>query len=533
MQGVLDRLLAELHSAWRYRWHAVAVAWTACMLGWLAVFLTPDTYEARAGFYLDATSALQPFVKDLTVGMDVDQQVDLIRRVVLGREALQEIARRTDLDLGAKSPEEMEALLERLRAEIQLTGGMPSRADPRVRDRNFEITYRDTDRNRAVQVVRIVLDNFIEKILKRRSSGFQTAREFLQQQISQQEQRLAEAERKLAEFKRRNVGSLPTQEGSYVQGLQAEMNALQDLYSQQHVLESRRQQLSTQLAAERQFVPSGSVPVTSGASSGMGGNDLDRRIQEAQTRLEQLLLVYTPKHPEVIALEENLSQLRAKRREELESMGVKNIPEGSSLAANPAYEQIRLQRNQVDVELAALRGQIADRAERVRRMQSRMETMPQVEAELAQLTRDYDVLKERYTALLQQLETAKLSDVVGDTDRVDFSILDPPTALASPVAPPRLLLVVGVLFLGLGAGAAVAVGLARLNPVFDSVRNLQAVTGLPVIGVVSATWLDRRHARRRTEVLRVAAAGAGLMFMFLVVLVTRDLGHGLLHALTG
>ena len=143
------------------------------------------------------------------------------------------------------------------------------------------------------------------------------------------------------------------------------------------------------------------------------------------------------------------------------------------------------------------------------------------------------MLKERYTALLQQLETAKLSDVVGDTDRVDFSILDPPTALASPVAPPRLMLVVGVLLLGLGAGAAVAVGLAKLNPVFDSVRNLQAVTGLPVIGVVSATWLDRRHARRRTEVLRVAAAGAGLMFMFLVVLVTRDLGHGLLHALTG
>ena len=148
-----------------------------------------------------------------------------------------------------------------------------------------------------------------------------------------------------------------------------------------------------------------------------------------QARLEQLLRVYTPKHPEVIALEENLALLRAARRAELAKMGVTDIPERGSLVANPVYEQIRLQRNQVDVELAAVRGQIADRAARVRDMKSRMETMPEVEAELAQLTRDYDVLKERYTAMLQQLEAAKLSDAVGETDTVDFSIVDPPAAL--------------------------------------------------------------------------------------------------------
>ena len=108
---------------------------------------------------------------------------------------------------------------------------------------------------------------------------------------------------------------------------------------------------------------------------------------------EQLLRVYTPKHPEVIALEENLALLRAARRAELEKMGVTDIPDRGSLVANPVHEQIRLQRNQVDVELAAVRGQIADRAARVRDMRSRMETMPEVEAELAQLTRDYDVLQ--------------------------------------------------------------------------------------------------------------------------------------------
>ena len=243
--------------------------------------------------------------------------------------------------------------------------------------------------------------------------------------------------------------------------------------------------------------------------------------------------MYTPKHPEVIALEESLAQLRAARRAELEKMGVTDIPERGSLVANPVYEQIRLQRNQVDVELAAVGGQIADRAQRVQEMRSRMETMPEVEAELAQLTRDYDVLQERYGVMLQQLESAKMSDAVGETDTVDFSILDPPAALAQPVAPQRLLLLIGVLALGLGAGGAAAFVMSRLNPVFDSLTALETATGLPVLGAVGVTWLDRRRERRRVEMMRVAFAGAALLVVFVGVMLARDVGSRVLSGLAG
>jgi polysaccharide chain length determinant protein (PEP-CTERM system associated) len=241
--------------------------------------------------------------------------------------------------------------------------------------------------------------------------------------------------------------------------------------------------------------------------------------------------VYTPKHPEVIALEDSLAQLRSQRREELQKLGITEMPERGGLVANPVYEQIRLQRNQVDVELAAMREQVADRNARVNDMRSKMATMPEVEAELSQLTRDYDVLKERYAALLQQLETAKLSEKVGETEQVDFSILDPPGALSAPVAPKRLLLLIGSLLAGLGAGAAVAFVLSRLNPVFDSLAAMQDVTGLPVLGAVSATWLDRRKQRRRTEVLRVAAVGAALLILFVGVLAAREIGSRLITGL--
>lgn len=534
MQDLVQLVVAELRGAWRYRWRAVGVAWTVCLLGWLAVYLIPDQFEARARFYIDTTSTLAPFVRNLSVEMDVNQQVDLVRQAILGREPLLRVLRETDLDIRATTPAEMEALLQSLRERIEITGGRSTGfrgAGPR--DQNYEIRFRDSDRERAVKVVQMMLDTFIEDTLKEGRSGFQTARDFLEQQIGQQEQRLAEAENRLAEFKRRNIGRLPTQEGGYADSLQAEMAEFQTLRSQERVLLSQRQQLTNQLAAEPQYVPGDSVITPLGGTRPARGSDLDSRIRESEARLEELLLVYTPRHPEVIALQETLAQLRIRRRDELASLGVTSIPEDGNLAANPVYEQIRLQRNQVDVDLAALRGQIADRTQRIAEMQKRIETMPEVEAELAQLTRDYDVLRTRYAEMLGQLETAKLSDAVGQSDQVEFSVIDPPAALGQPVAPKRLMLLMGVLILGIGAGAATAVGLSKLNPVFDSVATLRAVTGLPVLGAISATWLDRRLVRRRMEMLRMAAATAALLVVFVGVVLARDIGSHFFTSLTG
>ena len=272
---------------------------------------------------------------------------------------------------------------------------------------------------------------------------------------------------------------------------------------------------------------------TPGDARPTSGNELDARIRESEARLQDLLLVYTAKHPEVIALQETLQQLRARRREELASLGITGIPEGGGLAINPVYEQIRVQRNEVDVDLAAVQGQIAERTLRVGEMQGRVEGMPEVEAELAQLTRDYDVLRDRYGEMLEQFETAKLSDVVGQTDQVEFSILDPPAALASPVTPPRLLLLIGVMALGLGAGVAWAFVMSKLNPVFDSVTTLRLATGLPVLGAISATWLDRRLVHGRREMLRVVAVSTALLVAFVAAVLARDIGSRFLANLAG
>ena len=59
MQDVVKLVSAELRGAWRYRWHALGAAWAVCVVGWLAVYFTPDKYEASSRFYVDTSSALR------------------------------------------------------------------------------------------------------------------------------------------------------------------------------------------------------------------------------------------------------------------------------------------------------------------------------------------------------------------------------------------------------------------------------------------------------------------------------------------
>ena len=67
MRELLTRILAELRGIWRYRWHGLSVAWAICTLGWLAVYFTPNRYEATSRVFVDTSSALAPFVAGLSV----------------------------------------------------------------------------------------------------------------------------------------------------------------------------------------------------------------------------------------------------------------------------------------------------------------------------------------------------------------------------------------------------------------------------------------------------------------------------------
>jgi len=74
-----------------------------------------------------------------------------------------------------------------------------------------------------------------------------------------------------------------------------------------------------------------------------------------------------------------------------------------------------------------------------------------------------------------------------------------PTGSNQPISPDRIRLILVVLLGGLAAGIGVAYLMHQLRPVFVSARQLTELTQLPVLGVVSMTWLERHKAQARAR----------------------------------
>ena len=72
---IVQQALDELHGAWRFRWPAIITAWVVALVGWVVVLLLPNTYEATARVYVDATTGLKPLLQGIAVEQDVDLRV--------------------------------------------------------------------------------------------------------------------------------------------------------------------------------------------------------------------------------------------------------------------------------------------------------------------------------------------------------------------------------------------------------------------------------------------------------------------------
>ncbi len=510
MQEVLEQLMGYARGAWRFRWYVHLIAWPLCVGGWVLVYTLPDQYEASARVYLDTQSVLRPLLKGLAVETDPTKEVAIMTRTLLSRPNLEKVARMTDMDLEATTPEEMEGLLDRLQHTIKLQGS--------ARENLYTITYVNKEPELAKQVVQSLLTIFVETSLGGTRKDTDIAQRFLDEQIENYEARLFTAEEALKEFKRKNVGMMPREGQEYYQQMQEASTRLSTAQLELSETVRRRDELRRQLRGEEPTF--GMVPQTS-VQQVATNSALDARIQNLQTRLDELLFQYTDRHPDVAAIKRTIETLEAQKAEEL-AQAVKLNPAStapSALETNPVYQQLRISLGEAEASAAALQVRVDNFQGELNHLKTMVDTIPQVEAQLKRLNRDYAINKKNYETLLTRRESAKISREAGrSSENVKFRIIDPPRVPLEPSGPNRPLLVSVVLLGGLLAGLAFAFFLSQLRPSFDSVRTVTRELGVPVFGSVSRIWSGHARLKRRAEVMAFGAMGLLLVGLFGVYL---------------
>ncbi|MEQ8205757.1 MAG: chain length-determining protein, partial [Woeseia sp.] len=122
MNDLIIFLRREIVGAWRYRWWAMGVAWSICVVGWLFVYSLQDVYEANAKFFVETRSRLDRVIGEVTTPDQVGDQVNLVKQAMLGRPVLEQVARETDLDLRASTAMGKNELISSLQQKIVITG---------------------------------------------------------------------------------------------------------------------------------------------------------------------------------------------------------------------------------------------------------------------------------------------------------------------------------------------------------------------------------------------------------------------------
>jgi hypothetical protein len=177
-----------------------------------------------------------------------------------------------------------------------------------------------------------------------------------------------------------------------------------------------------------------------------------------------------------------------------------------------------------EAQVAALKARVGEYTGRLAAAREQLKTAPQIEAEAAQLNRDYQVFQKNYQDLVARRQAAIMSGELDVASGVaDFRLIDPPRVSPQPVAPNRLLLLPVALAAALAAGLFVAFAASQLRPIFSDGDELRAKTGLPLLGVVSLVMSDVDRRRLRMGHLRFAGASGGLVGLFALGMVAMAL----------
>jgi len=491
IHDALQQLKPHLLSVWRYRWVWVICSLLLSVVAWPIVMNLPDKYESSTRLYVDTQSMLKPVLKGLAVDSNIAMEVaDITKRTLMSRTNIERIIRESDLDITVKNTRDQEQLINALRKSVIIESyGAKKRNEL---DNFYSISYVHENPQVAYGVVKSVLDIFIENSLGATRKDSSHTASFLNKQIAEYEERLSEAENNLRQFKQKNINLMPNQTGGYYKDFATAKDNLREakLKLREEIEKQKR------LAEEIEKVKSG----VGSFDSAQFLSPLDTRIQNLQKQLDDLYLRYTSLHPNIIALEETIAQLTNEKEIQKKKLESGESTGKTSLTNNLLYQELTVEQSKVNGQVSALQVRVKEFEDEIGRLKGLIETIPEVEADLAKLNRDYEVNKDKYNSLLSRRESANIStDAESDSNQVTFKIIEAPKVPTLPLGPNRPLLFAAVYIISLAVGIVLAWLLSQIKPTVLTERDLRDKFGVPTLGSVSVVMSTAQKSYERRK----------------------------------
>jgi uncharacterized protein involved in exopolysaccharide biosynthesis len=440
----LQDLIAALK---RRRVVALAAAAVVAAVGLVAALAVPSEYSASSVVQIEPRRLPADFFPAQNATAFEDR-MRTIKHGILARPVLERVIRETDFFPALR--DDMDEAVARLRrdVEVRLEGEVPAGPPALL----FVVEVHGRDREKVAKAADLLPKIYAELTRKVLESQARNLRAMLDAQTAEMAKALAEAEARILAFKVQHQAELP----EMIESNARSIGRVQALIQMRHEWLADARRRRGQVLASAPEGPS---------AAGMAEAGYDGVLRHVR----QLEASYGPDHPDVKRARRELAQARARRDEEVKRF---------------ADDRVGQQVASIDDEIRDGRESVAALEKELARLQARVDAAPRWGAELAALSRDYEVLRGRYaTNVSRRADAAAAEALLAQDDPSMFRVVEAAVAPSRPSAPDRPKL------LWLAVLAAVVAGLsaAAVTEWLDaSMRGPEdaAALGVPVLAAI-------------------------------------------------
>ena len=401
------------------------------MFGVVAVsYLLPERYEAKSTVFIEK-SVISELVKGIAVTPSFEDKLRVLAYTLKSRTLLLKVFSDLDLDVNKQN----NGKLEKMVRDFQ------EKTDIKLKDKEglFTITFSNENPRLARDYVNTLVRRYIEENINSKREESYGATSFLAEQTTTLKAKLDEAESRVNSYKRENGSVLAQSEAALLAETSDAQQKINDLAI-------KRRQLENMLSVARKNDP------------------LNAKLAVLQKKQQELGLVYTDNHPEVIETNNEIAAIKQQFQAGMKKTELTDVP--------------TLEMEKYSVELGTLREIESNLRRFISSKQSQLRSIPAVKTGLDELEREKNSQKYLYEQLVARYGQSEVSKQMEVQDKTTtFRVVDPAILPTKPFSPQRVKIILLGILGGLAGSFAVLVLLDHLD---KSVRNTESLKSLGV-----------------------------------------------------
>lgn len=455
----------------RRRWIVIGLVGVTLAGVYLGTIGEKSYYQAAVQIMPSDTALYRPILPSPSAGMaaalgerQTDSQLPNLMSLLRSREVAERTVRTAGLGDDAEDL--------RSRIEVNTAPNPGARSRQEIGTDIIEARVSDGDPEKAVRTANClahVFAGFYQEISHQEASD---NRRFLESELIRAKRELDRASERLRDFKRdTRITSISDATDSAIATLR---QTRADRDAARAALAEAQAKLSDIEGQLRRVGPTRAIE--EGTSNTPMVQELEAQLAQLTRQLNDAKAKYEDVHPQVIALQESIEQVRARLREERGK-----ISTSVAVVRNPVYESLLQERSKAAYERDGLAAKVGQLEATVARASS--EVKPGTDVNLARLENEFTTAQTAYTDLLSRLNQARINEKES-TATGAIRIVDEAVRAEGPLGANRMVYLLLGAVLSLIVGAGLAVTLEALDNRIKTSLDIERLLGLPVTALI-------------------------------------------------